>query len=152
LPSFPMETPAQKFKILLLCTWNASRSIFSEYFMKDIGSGRFDALAFRPGAAILWPSCWSSLHSLARVTALKAYMKKSSWQHCVAAEADQERIWVTKAKAPRKRIDTLDIFIGSSFPSTPQIPLIRQSFNCYNHVAPMVIEVFSTTAVMRFDL
>jgi arsenate reductase len=40
-----METPAQKFKILFLCTWNASRSIFAEYFMKDIGSGRFEALS-----------------------------------------------------------------------------------------------------------
>jgi arsenate reductase (thioredoxin) len=40
-----METPAQKFKILFLCTWNASRSIFAEYFMKDIGSGRFEAFS-----------------------------------------------------------------------------------------------------------
>jgi arsenate reductase len=40
-----METPAQKFKILFLCTWNASRSIFAEYFMKDIGSGRFEVLS-----------------------------------------------------------------------------------------------------------
>jgi len=40
-----METPAQKFKMLFLCTWNASRSIFAEYFMKDIGSGRFEALS-----------------------------------------------------------------------------------------------------------
>ena len=40
-----METPAQKFKILFLCTWNASRSIFAEYFMKDVGSGRFEAFS-----------------------------------------------------------------------------------------------------------
>jgi arsenate reductase (thioredoxin) len=40
-----METRAQKFKVLFLCTWNASRSIFAEYFMKDIGSGRFEALS-----------------------------------------------------------------------------------------------------------
>jgi arsenate reductase len=37
-----MNPPAQKFKILFLCTWNASRSIFAEYFMKDMGSSRFD--------------------------------------------------------------------------------------------------------------
>ena len=40
-----METPAQKFKILFLCTWNASRSIFAEYFMKDIVSERFEAFS-----------------------------------------------------------------------------------------------------------
>jgi arsenate reductase len=42
---FPMETPAQKIKILFLCTWNASRSIFAEYFMKDIGACRFEAFS-----------------------------------------------------------------------------------------------------------
>jgi hypothetical protein len=26
---------------VFLCTWNASRSIFAEYFMKDMGSSRF---------------------------------------------------------------------------------------------------------------
>ena len=40
-----MEAPAHRFKILFLCTWNASRSIFAEYFMKDIGSDRFEALS-----------------------------------------------------------------------------------------------------------
>ena len=45
LACFSMETPAQKFKILFLCTWNASRSIFAEYFMKDIGVGRFEAFS-----------------------------------------------------------------------------------------------------------
>jgi arsenate reductase len=40
-----MRTPAQKFKILFLCTWNASRSIFAEYFMKEIGSDRFEAFS-----------------------------------------------------------------------------------------------------------
>jgi arsenate reductase (thioredoxin) len=40
-----MEAPTQKFKILFLCTWNASRSIFAEYFMKDIGVGRFEAFS-----------------------------------------------------------------------------------------------------------
>ena len=43
--SFHMIPPAQKFKILFLCTWNASRSIFAEYFMKDMGSSRFDAFS-----------------------------------------------------------------------------------------------------------
>ena len=43
--SFPMSPPAQKFKILFLCTWNASRSIFAEYFMKDMGSSRFEAFS-----------------------------------------------------------------------------------------------------------
>jgi arsenate reductase (thioredoxin) len=43
--NFRMETPAHRFKILFLCTWNASRSIFAEYFMKDIGSDRFEALS-----------------------------------------------------------------------------------------------------------
>jgi protein-tyrosine-phosphatase len=36
-----METSGQNFKILFLCTWNASRSIFAEYFMKELGSSRF---------------------------------------------------------------------------------------------------------------
>jgi len=40
-----MQTPAQKFRILFLCTWNASRSIFAEYFMKDLGSDRFEAFS-----------------------------------------------------------------------------------------------------------
>jgi len=40
-----MSPPAQKFKILFLCTWNASRSIFAEYFMKDMGSSRFEAFS-----------------------------------------------------------------------------------------------------------
>jgi len=40
-----MNPSAQKFKILFLCTWNASRSIFAEYFMKDIGSIRFEAFS-----------------------------------------------------------------------------------------------------------
>jgi arsenate reductase len=40
-----MDTSAQNFKILFLCTWNASRSIFAEYFMKEIGSGRFEAFS-----------------------------------------------------------------------------------------------------------
>ena|SRR6516225_8381003 len=43
--SFPMSRPAQKFKILFLCTWNASRSIFAEYFMKEMGSSRFEAFS-----------------------------------------------------------------------------------------------------------
>jgi arsenate reductase len=40
-----MKTPAHKFKILFLCTWNSSRSIFAEYFMKDIGLDRFEAFS-----------------------------------------------------------------------------------------------------------
>src|SRR6476469_10307610 len=40
-----METPPQKFKILFLCTWNASRSILAEYFMKDMGSSRFESFS-----------------------------------------------------------------------------------------------------------
>jgi len=40
-----METSSHKFKILFLCTWNASRSIFAEYFLKDIGLGRFEAFS-----------------------------------------------------------------------------------------------------------
>ena len=40
-----METSGKKFKILFLCTWNASRSIFAEYFMRELGSYRFDAFS-----------------------------------------------------------------------------------------------------------
>jgi arsenate reductase len=40
-----MQTPAQKFRILFLCTWNASRSIFAEFFMKELGSDRFEAFS-----------------------------------------------------------------------------------------------------------
>jgi len=34
-----------KFLILVLCTWNASRSIFAEYFMKEFGAAKFDAFS-----------------------------------------------------------------------------------------------------------
>ncbi len=40
-----MEQPPQKFSILFLCTWNAGRSIFAEYFMKELGFARFDAFS-----------------------------------------------------------------------------------------------------------
>jgi arsenate reductase len=40
-----VETPGHKFKILFLCTWNSSRSIFAEYFMKDLGSRHFEAFS-----------------------------------------------------------------------------------------------------------
>src|SRR5271157_1089941 len=40
-----METPMQKFRMLFLCTWNASRSIFAEYFMKDFAADRFEAFS-----------------------------------------------------------------------------------------------------------
>ncbi len=40
-----MEKPPEKFKILFLCTWNASRSIFAEYFMKELGSARFESFS-----------------------------------------------------------------------------------------------------------
>ena len=40
-----MIPPTQKFKILFLCTWNASRSMFAEYFMKEMGSSRFEAFS-----------------------------------------------------------------------------------------------------------
>src|ERR1700746_722036 len=40
-----MGNPQRKFKILFLCTWNATRSIFAEYFMKDMGSDRFEAFS-----------------------------------------------------------------------------------------------------------
>jgi protein-tyrosine-phosphatase len=47
-----MEIPARKFKILFLCTRNASRSIFAEYFMKDIGSDRFETFSAGVGYAL----------------------------------------------------------------------------------------------------
>jgi arsenate reductase (thioredoxin) len=34
-----------KFSILFLCTWNAGRSIFAEYFMKELGAAKFDAFS-----------------------------------------------------------------------------------------------------------
>jgi arsenate reductase (thioredoxin) len=40
-----METPSERFRILFLCTWNAGRSIFAEYLMRDLGSNRFDAFS-----------------------------------------------------------------------------------------------------------
>jgi arsenate reductase len=43
--AFSMEIPGQRFTILFLCTWNAARSIFAEYFMRDLGSDRFDSLS-----------------------------------------------------------------------------------------------------------
>ena len=40
-----METAAQRFKILFLSTWNTGRSILAEYFMRDLGSDRFEAFS-----------------------------------------------------------------------------------------------------------
>lgn len=40
-----MDSPIQKFSILFLCTGNAARSIFAEYFMKEFGAGKFDAFS-----------------------------------------------------------------------------------------------------------
>jgi arsenate reductase (thioredoxin) len=40
-----MNPTGLKFTILFLCTWNASRSIFAEYFMKEIASGRFESFS-----------------------------------------------------------------------------------------------------------
>jgi len=40
-----MDRPKQKFSILFLCTWNAGRSIFAEYFMKELGAAKFDAFS-----------------------------------------------------------------------------------------------------------
>jgi protein-tyrosine-phosphatase len=34
-----------KFSILFLCRWNAGRSIFAEYFMRQLGSQRFDVFS-----------------------------------------------------------------------------------------------------------
>ena len=40
-----MDSPTRKFSILFLCTWNAARSIFAEYFMKEFGAGKFNAFS-----------------------------------------------------------------------------------------------------------
>ena len=40
-----METPTERFRILFLCTWNAARSIFAEYLLRDLGSNRFDTFS-----------------------------------------------------------------------------------------------------------
>jgi len=40
-----MDSPKPKFSILFLCTWNAGRSIFAEYFMKELGAAKFDAFS-----------------------------------------------------------------------------------------------------------
>src|SRR5260370_832812 len=43
--AFSMAIPGQRFTILFLCTWNAGRSIFAEYLMRDLGSDRFDSFS-----------------------------------------------------------------------------------------------------------
>jgi arsenate reductase len=43
--AFFMVIPGQRFTILFLCTWNAGRSIFAEYLMRDLGSDRFDSFS-----------------------------------------------------------------------------------------------------------
>ncbi|MGA8657944.1 MAG: arsenate reductase ArsC [Chthoniobacterales bacterium] len=40
-----MDRNPQKFSILFLCTWNSGRSIFAEYFMKELGAQKFDAFS-----------------------------------------------------------------------------------------------------------
>jgi arsenate reductase len=40
-----MDRPTRRFSILFLCTWNAGRSIFAEYFMKELGAAKFDAFS-----------------------------------------------------------------------------------------------------------
>jgi protein-tyrosine-phosphatase len=34
-----------RFSVLFLCRWNSGRSIFAEYFMKELGSQRFDVFS-----------------------------------------------------------------------------------------------------------
>jgi arsenate reductase (thioredoxin) len=74
-----MQTPAQKFRILFLCTWNASRSIFAEYFMKELGSARFEP--FSAGATPkgqVSPITLRILHDRFRIDASGARSK--SWE------------------------------------------------------------------------
>jgi arsenate reductase len=40
-----MDQQLSKFSILFLCTWNAGRSIVAEYFMRELGSAKFDSFS-----------------------------------------------------------------------------------------------------------
>jgi arsenate reductase len=40
-----MSQLEKRFSILFLCTWNSSRSIFAEYFMREIGGTKFDSFS-----------------------------------------------------------------------------------------------------------
>ena len=82
-----MDRPKQKFSILFLCTWNAGRSIFAEYFMKELGAAKFDAFSagVNPKGAVS-PVALKILSEKFRLNALDARSK--SWHEFEDKELD----------------------------------------------------------------
>jgi len=84
---FPCKPLHKKFKILFLCTWNSSRSIFAEYFMKEIGSDRFEGFSagVRPRGQVS-PITLRVLQAKFRIDASGARSK--SWEEFKDAHLD----------------------------------------------------------------
>ena len=76
-----------KFSILFLCTWNASRSIFAEYFVKEFGAAKFDAFSagVTPSGEVS-PVTLKILKERYRIDASDARSK--SWQEFQNKELD----------------------------------------------------------------
>lgn len=73
-----METAKDRRKILFLCTGNSARSIFAEYLMNKIGSGRF--LAYSAGSDPAGKVNPLTIHILKQVYGIDAGTARSkSW-------------------------------------------------------------------------
>jgi arsenate reductase len=69
----------EKMRVLFLCTGNSARSIFSEYLLKRIGQGRFEAYsAGTEPTGVVNQFALRVLHDLYHIDASEAWSK--SWE------------------------------------------------------------------------